>query len=250
MGSIPSRGRLLGGTMDKLHYFEALKAVRDSNQPKILHDLVSMQLVVVDFLAVAKSEIPDDAPLDLPFTNMMFELASNKVQIKKTQYIYAPDLLGVVERAFNQYTFYMLEYTDDGYVIDYVNDDGDELNHDRYESIKAIIGTILNAINKCKTFTHYHNKPLMVKKNRKKKTTIHLPPIIYIESKLATKCKLEKQLKTVIKWEKSFKSRGHWRRVKTIGKDREGIQCIKGYTWVKESVKGNGPMSNKIRVIK
>lgn len=40
-----------------------------------------------------------------------------------------------------------------------------------------------------------------------------------------------------IAWQHRWKVRGHWRRVVGMGKDPEG-QSIKGYTWVRECVKG------------
>jgi len=45
--------------------------------------------------------------------------------------------------------------------------------------------------------------------------------------------------------------RGHWRKVKALGKNREGEYVVKGYTWVTEHAAGpeNKPLVNKTRVV-
>lgn len=51
----------------------------------------------------------------------------------------------------------------------------------------------------------------------------------------------------------TFKVRGHWRvlnSMDTLGKNREGIRNVKGYTWVKEHLKGEGELKQKLRVVK
>jgi len=48
-----------------------------------------------------------------------------------------------------------------------------------------------------------------------------------------------------------FLVRGHWRRIKTLGKDRAGSYCVKGYTWVAEHERGDESLplvSDKVRV--
>jgi hypothetical protein len=54
-----------------------------------------------------------------------------------------------------------------------------------------------------------------------------------------------------------FSIRGHWRELnennsKTlIGKDRTGNYCVQGWTWVRDSIKGNEdkPLLRKVRTI-
>lgn len=47
-----------------------------------------------------------------------------------------------------------------------------------------------------------------------------------------------------------FEVRGHWRKVSAIGKDRDGVYQIPGFTWVKDFVKGpeDQPIAKKTRL--
>jgi hypothetical protein len=47
-----------------------------------------------------------------------------------------------------------------------------------------------------------------------------------------------------INWDYSWNVRGHWRRVKGFGHDREGNVCSE-FTWVKPHQKGDGPLIKK-----
>jgi hypothetical protein len=55
-----------------------------------------------------------------------------------------------------------------------------------------------------------------------------------------------------IDWKHQWRVRGHWRKIsdRMIGKDREGEYCIVGRTWVKDFVKGDGPLIEKTRIHK
>lgn len=54
-----------------------------------------------------------------------------------------------------------------------------------------------------------------------------------------------------IDWSHRFEVRGHWRRVDTVGKDRDGNYGVEGYTWVREHVRGPEalPLIKKQRVV-
>jgi len=53
----------------------------------------------------------------------------------------------------------------------------------------------------------------------------------------------------VIDWSHSWLVRGHWRRIKGIGKDREGNYCINGQTFVVPHQKGTGEVVKKVRIV-
>lgn len=55
----------------------------------------------------------------------------------------------------------------------------------------------------------------------------------------------------VIDWSHRWEVRGHWRKTEGLGKDRAGLYCVSGFTWVKEHEKGpeERPLVKKIRVI-
>ena len=52
-----------------------------------------------------------------------------------------------------------------------------------------------------------------------------------------------------INWSHSWHVRGHWRTVEKIGHDREGNPISNGFTWVKNHVKGVGPLVDKTYVV-
>jgi hypothetical protein len=56
---------------------------------------------------------------------------------------------------------------------------------------------------------------------------------------------------TPIVWDHSWRVAGHWRKVsdQTLGLNRNGERKVKGYTWIKEHIKGQGPLKNKIRKV-
>lgn len=53
-----------------------------------------------------------------------------------------------------------------------------------------------------------------------------------------------------IDWTHRFEVRGHWRKIDTLGKDRDGNYCVHGYTWISHHTKGpeNLPVVKKVRV--
>lgn len=55
-----------------------------------------------------------------------------------------------------------------------------------------------------------------------------------------------------IDWKHQWRVRGHWRKISPnmVGKDREGEYVIVGNTWVKDFIKGEGPLIEKTRIIK
>jgi hypothetical protein len=57
--------------------------------------------------------------------------------------------------------------------------------------------------------------------------------------------------KGIITGSHRWEVRGHWRRVKTLGKDRAGDYVVAGFTWVKECEKGpsDRPLITKTRVL-
>lgn len=52
-----------------------------------------------------------------------------------------------------------------------------------------------------------------------------------------------------IEWSHAFSVRGHWCRIQTIGKNREGKYIVSGFTFVREHVRGEGELVKKIRIV-
>jgi hypothetical protein len=72
--------------------------------------------------------------------------------------------------------------------------------------------------------------------------------IIYISSKKDFK-KLNTNNKIINKPQYAYEVMGHWRKINTIGKDRQGKRIVKGFTWVIPYKKGQGELMRKIRII-
>lgn len=92
---------------------------------------------------------------------------------------------------------------------------------------------------------------------RKHGTTIKVPerPIYYILDKQEEKKKYKYndiEARGHLEFSHAFKVRGHWRTIneKSLGKDRNGIYKVKGYTWVVEHIRGEGELVKKVRVIR
>ncbi len=58
--------------------------------------------------------------------------------------------------------------------------------------------------------------------------------------------------KSPIDWKHSWRVRGHWRKINPgmLGKDRSGECTIIGRTWIKDFIKGDGPLIEKTRILK
>lgn len=75
--------------------------------------------------------------------------------------------------------------------------------------------------------------------------------LIYVTPKKQTES-LTRSVGKPIDWSQRWMVRGHWRKVPTIGKDREGQYCVEGFTWVTEFTKGpeHLPLIPKVRLVK
>jgi hypothetical protein len=74
--------------------------------------------------------------------------------------------------------------------------------------------------------------------------------IIYVSTKKEYQ-KAETHAGRTINWTHSWAVRGHWRKIQSIGKDREGVYQMKGFTWIKDFKKGTElPFVEKMRIVK
>lgn len=79
--------------------------------------------------------------------------------------------------------------------------------------------------------------------------TIHkIKDVIYV-CPHSYKSELESQSRGPVDWSHSFWVRGHWRKIDGIGKDRQDVRGVDGYTWVSHYIKGDGPLVTKTRLI-
>ena len=96
------------------------------------------------------------------------------------------------------------------------------------------------------------NQKKLIKKYRVdrefKKIKYYPSEIIYISSKKDFK-KLNTNNKIINKPQYAYEVMGHWRKINTIGKDRQGKRTVNGFTWVNPYQKGKGELMRKIRII-
>lgn len=102
---------------------------------------------------------------------------------------------------------------------------------------------------------HYlQNDKQLVKKGRIKgtytKTKYKPKDVIYISKKatIATDPTLSKKI--INKPQYAYEVMGHWRKINSIGKDRNGNRTVTGFTWVNPYQKGTGELMKKVRIIK
>jgi hypothetical protein len=81
------------------------------------------------------------------------------------------------------------------------------------------------------------------------KSIKRIKSIIHITPKRNTKT-VSTESKRIINWSHAWTVRGHWRKVSGIGKDRDGIESVKGHTWIKSYIKGDGELVKKSRIVK
>ena len=130
-----------------------------------------------------------------------------------------------------------------------------ELNLIRFTDIARLIQLATNALDSL------NQKAVMVDKCRKSeyysfkgRPTVKVTrPIYYVLDKkdYVYQSKNIKPL-TKLEYSQAFRVRGHWRKMHDdfIGKDRYGERRVKGCTWVKDFVKGDGELTKRIRSFK
>lgn len=74
--------------------------------------------------------------------------------------------------------------------------------------------------------------------------------VVYVASKKEYLATVSQDRKP-INWSHRWLVRGHWRKNDTIGKDREGVYCVHGFTWVTDHEKGpdGAVLINKVRIV-
>jgi hypothetical protein len=119
---------------------------------------------------------------------------------------------------------------------------------DRSELGRAIVVTYLEELNSAKYGVESVRKIVKIGSGANKRThrirsVIHIAPRKHTESFISTNRHID--------WSHRFEVRGHWRKVDTVGKDREGNYNVNGYTWVTNHERGpeHLPLIKKTRVV-
>lgn len=96
------------------------------------------------------------------------------------------------------------------------------------------------------------NEKVKIKTEASGSEFFKIKKIIYVVPKKEREIFVPREAKE-IDWSHRWLVRGHWRRTDSIGKDRDGNYCVRGFTWVTEHEKGpeEAPLvADKVRVVK
>lgn len=194
---------------------------------------------------------PEDTPsladeeLDLPFKLCSFEIAGNSIaeslfdqdpdKITSTKYLL------VEEVSPKKYRALALEDTVKGNYLSTALAIFDNINAPEFMIYtKQLLSQLQNSV-------------LATKKNhgrvRTKNGLVKIKNVVVVVPKKYKKEEAEAKLGK-LDWSHKWEVRGHWRACQGVGKDREGVYCVKDFTWVIPHVKGEGELVKKTRVIK
>jgi len=225
-----------------------------TEQVKIIRDLTAMHPFVIFANAkeigqienaIEESEINPNEVLDLPFENIFMEFNLEHSQINNIGF-------GITERSPGQYTVWRIVKDDNEVSITWYNHDNLSSEEDikYYHRYILAVKEMLKSLNRKNTYLAKEKtgRSKAMRKG-KKKTYIEIKPLTYV---LPKKIYEERptSLGTNIDWSHKFEVRGHWRKINTIGKNRNGEYCIQGFTWIKEHIRGEGELIKKTRVVK
>jgi len=113
---------------------------------------------------------------------------------------------------------------------------------------KSIIHEYLSRLHKSDNGTFSGNGRAKYKYESKKRF-FRPRGVIYVGKKNKQK---STAIGNIINWSNSWNVMAHWRRLsnpESFGLDRHGNRTAEGYTWISNYVKGEGPMSNKVRIV-
>jgi len=123
----------------------------------------------------------------------------------------------------------------------------------------TVIHKALNIINNLPKHKTYSFTPKEYKTEyyrRKNASTIKITnrPIYYVLESKSNPDKIRvNHNQGYLKCEYSFRVRGHWRALhnsESIGVNRDNKRIVKGYTWIREYIKGDGELVKRVRLVK
>lgn len=188
------------------------------------------------FVFAEQNEIPEspdyvEGTLDPPFDVMAFEMAGIKPICA------APDIItwcivNIVEKG-ESHQWALLGIKNDFYVV-YMG-----------TAYSSIVASLLGRLK-----AEYHVTPGKAKMRQGESKSTSISNVVRIRTKHQRK---DEYGERNVNWSHRFNRRGHWRRLKegAIGKNRQGVYCEQGRTWVNDSTVGpeNKPLVKKLRLV-
>ncbi len=209
-----------------------------------------------------------DLPLALPFKTCWFEMASTAaksahliIDLKDGSKIASAGVLAH-ETSPDTLSIYALELHNDRdngsqpktvSFVAYHNVPLQQLAFDSSDTSgihQGMVRVWLDSLRRYETATETTSDVLFIPKGSSKKKKPHpIRQIIRILPKRESVAAITSG--GVVDWTHRWEVRGHWRLVDGIGKDREGVYCVSGFTWVSPFLKGPEglPFIQKTRVV-
>lgn len=226
---------------------------------KMLSDLDGPIKDEID-LKVERGEIKDllNASLDVPFKDTFIEIIPPGDD-RDIHYAF-----GITERAVGIYTlWYFSRKNGRDIKIEWSNNDGE--NDQNYAKIMGVALYLVEVLNRRESYLA-KEKTGRKKSFRegKKKNYFEIRPITYVLERNVYEQRPQ-YLGNNIDWSHTFEVRGSWVQLSKrnelgefdhllgpdmnrVGKNRSGEYCVRGWTWRKEHLKGEGEFKVKTRI--
>lgn len=195
-------------------------------------------------------DIPGDIALDCPFQTIAIEMSDGPIcsppEAPKEEwdvYIYCIVVREVAPKKFEALSLCKAvnKYT------------GDILYNTILETktLNEIVKTLMDRLNSKSSsvgFENIRSKSINIGVGRAK-DSFRVRRIVHVVPKKEQQAYGSRNEK--VDWSHRWLVRGHWRKTNTIGKDREGVYCVHGFTWVTDHEKGpdDAPLINKVRLV-
>lgn len=230
--------------------------VRKADSFAICPKLSSLFFDIVDqieaFIFAPKNEYPVDIEesecfFDAPFKNFSLEVLGMAITVSHANEPECDiECISVHEKEPNVFVIFILyKFKGSHYVF------AEDATSELATSLNPLILEFTKRISSESSGTEKVNQRTKLKFNGVKKL-LKLKRLIHIAPK-TQKEKYGNNIKRAIDWSSRWTQRGHWRELDStlVGKDRCGVYCIQGKTWVVEGVKGpkDKPLIRKTRVV-
>lgn len=230
--------------------------------PEIYRELTKRVLGETDMMLLDKEKSKGSGILDnpLPFKVCCFETANGFATPvdpeTKQEYSYDIVALAAIERDPLNWDIFMLVRGKMGgknkLKLMHVNEVSTEgADETWFKALGAAIQGILHFLKETSRVA-LESKRMKIKVGKKKtREYAKIMGVVHVYGKTERAPTLVPVVGGTIDYSHRFEVRGHWRRVEGVGKNREGLYSVAGFTWISPFIKGNEslPFIKKTRVV-
>ena len=183
----------------------------------------------------------NNGALDLPFETCWFDFLIEETDTIKS--------IGVHESEIGTYHFLILSEWSEDKTLGFRDVSLTQEDAEFYFRAKCLVYNLVNRLNSSIYQVGIEKTKLRIRIGRGKDRGLRkIKKLIHIAPKKES-LRSPKLLDRTIDWSHQWEVRGHWRKIKLIGKDRRGDYTVKGFTWVVAHAKGAGEFIRKTRVL-